>query len=248
MRGPSSLSNGNRERGFVACQCTLCKHALPFVRMATLADAVLLQLVFHHRNGLPRDSTVNTLWWNWEGGVDQASAETAATTVMAAFTTTTPLQIDDWMSGSANGVLEVRCYNWGETPPRTPFIGMAGWSHTSVADGLPSEVACCLSFKTSTGNVNGRHRGRIYLGPLRGLVVSYDSNKIPELASSAVDTFVSLGEKLQAAAFGMGAEWGVYSRESNSISPITTVWVDRAFDTQRRRGERASGRTSLDLP
>jgi hypothetical protein len=49
------------------------------------------------------------------------------------------------------------------------------------------------------------------------------------------------------AALGTGYDWCVYSPTSNMLFPISQIWVDDAWDTQRRRGVKATTRTTYNV-
>lgn len=137
---------------------------------------------------------------------------------------------------------------------------------------MPSEVSCCLSFRNNSGSVPGggnfgsplaQRRGRIYFGPCSVDMSQPDGSIVPRPHATLID-------RLNAAAFGMidptpdDNEWVIYSRpfagrpftERPNKKPLPALparqgqayfveqsWVDNAWDTQRRRGEKATART-----
>jgi hypothetical protein len=113
---------------------------------------------------------------------------------------------------------------------------------------LPEEVAVVLSFHSLLTDIPeeigstrpaARHRGRIYFGPLNTA-----SNQASD-ASVEPQTNAALRG---AALFFLGlasAPWSVWSRASAAMFTVSGGYVDNAFDTQRRRGHRASARTSF---
>jgi hypothetical protein len=42
-------------------------------------------------------------------------------------------------------------------------------------------------------------------------------------------------------------KWVVYSPKLDAFAEVDNLWVDNAFDTQRRRGERPTARTVVAL-
>jgi hypothetical protein len=127
-----------------------------------------------------------------------------------------------------------------------------------VAGGpMPSEVAVALSYHSDfTTDVEfgagatrprARDRGRIYIGPLAmsALIVHSDTGgNRPTVAPNIRQTLLSAGLRLRTAEGG-GGVWSVWSRANGTVRGITEFSVDDAFDTQRRRGERAVTRQVL---
>jgi hypothetical protein len=132
------------------------------------------------------------------------------------------------------------------------------------ATGLPSEVACVLRFEAlgrdtalveapdsgDSGLANDRpkqrHTGRVFLGPLVTQSIAAGSNP-PRLATDNINTFLEAGQRLaqDIDTIDAGVGLGVWSRADAVIRVVGHVAVDNAFDTQRRRGEAATGITRL---
>lgn len=138
------------------------------------------------------------------------------------------------------------------------------------AKSLPSEVSCCLSLdatllpiETEPESIPGgapgpagdthpraRRRGRIYLGPLNDTATNATGGGTSAIRpSSAFRSSVtrSAKENLAAAVTSAGWIWAVFSPTAWAMGTIHHVWVDDAFDTQRRRGVAATARTTLAL-
>ncbi len=125
----------------------------------------------------------------------------------------------------------------------TPFdIGNSGGSGP-----LPLEVALCLSFKgiMSSGDVAARHRGRVYIGPLVTEACDNTIDEMPVPDAALVETLLDRATFLNT--FTNGA-WGIWSRADDSVYEVTSAWVDNEFDTQRRRGRRATSRGVVAFP
>jgi hypothetical protein len=118
---------------------------------------------------------------------------------------------------------------------------------------LPSECAICLSFHGDTtglatdvpGGAPGprgdthpaaRVRGRIFIGPLNQHVQS--SGSPTRVSATVLGDIVGSAMALHTAM----PSWSVWSRKNANTKLVTGGFVDNAFDTQRRRGEKASGR------
>ena len=134
--------------------------------------------------------------------------------------------------------------------------------------GLPSEVAACLSYKAATpGGVPARRRrGRVFLGPWRLDVLAEEgTTERPYIPAGVRNQLIACGQDLRDAAIANSSPWVVYSRpfagrfgavkDNGDPKPdlparpgaaynITDLWVDDAWDTVRKRGERAVVRTT----
>jgi len=119
---------------------------------------------------------------------------------------------------------------------------------------LPAEVCIVGSFHTDLAGIlerdgdtrpASRRRGRVYLGPLQTsalhVVASVDVIDVnPALIADLNQSML----ELQAAQ----PDWSVWSRvDADLHNPLVGGWVDNAFDTQRRRGEAPSFRTTWEV-
>lgn len=142
------------------------------------------------------------------------------------------------LNGSAHGA---------PTFTDTLTIGGAG------TNGYPDEVAICVSFHSAFGadvefggggtRPRARDRGRIYLGPLnRDCGAQHITTKELQVDSQvATDIASSAGALLGDPDY----TWCVWTRAGAGLKPVTAGWVDNAFDTQRRRGQAPSVRTTF---
>jgi len=137
----------------------------------------------------------------------------------------------------------------------------------AAANGLPSEVAVCLSYKSDEEPTvpMRQKRGRIYIGPLKiAGVLSADATRVERPNPLGVNANLIAGAvALRADLEALGCEWVIYSRpyegrdaiprvgkpdlpaipaRDGSLYRIDHFWVDDAFDTVRRRGQKASSR------
>lgn len=157
----------------------------------------------------------------------------------------------------------------GDPPEHTEVFDHLGRNAAGSRTGYPSEVAACLSYKNTTiGGVPARRRrGRIYIGPLyQGFGVEGTFQR-PSIMAATRTFMIDVAQELvtRLAATGAGYEWGIFSRpyegrdaipretrpdlpaippRGGAFYPINEFWVDDAFDTQRRRGERPVSRTT----
>lgn len=230
---------------------------------ATVSDVTLyLRCIatFPHANGLPRDSVVNTWAFTAEDVVTREGAATDWTTAMNAFYGA----VKTWLSSQYawnSGTFEY--LDLADDRPRVPFktdSAALGSLSTANSDVSP-ELAVCLSFKGAplSGANARRRRGRVYVGPLQ---LSGTDTWSPQ--NSMVDSIATAGAGLITPT---SHTWCVYSRSTHygkpvgepinegdaevpdalpaSFTPVTTVWVDNAFDTQRRRGVGATYRKTI---
>lgn len=136
------------------------------------------------------------------------------------------------------------------------------------AQALPSEVACVLSLTgyeddapefapddaDADSNIErpkSRQRGRIFFGPLN---INAMTGAPARPSVNFRNSLINLGQKLIAfgdtpLSNGVVARASVFSHAEPGLPglmrAIDNGWVDDAFDTQRRRGVAATGRTAL---
>lgn len=132
---------------------------------------------------------------------------------------------------------------------------------------LPSEVACVLRLE-ATGRATAlsevpdsgdpgsspdrpkqRRTGRVFIGPLQVSAITEASN-IARVSPNLIGNITDAALRLAAAigALTGSSELGVWSRADQIVRDLESVAVDNAFDTQRRRGESASGLTRVTVP
>lgn len=99
------------------------------------------------------------------------------------------------------------------------------------------DVAVCLSY-FSTYN-RPRLRGRLYV-PCTLVSITPSAASVSSTDRAKV---LALGAGL-AAVGGTDANWGVWSRVGQAFHPTTDVYVDDAWDSQRRRGKRPAARST----
>lgn len=108
-------------------------------------------------------------------------------------------------------------------------------------------MALCLSFQADRvpGQPQARKRGRIYLGFLRESL--NDGTGRP--TSAAITTILDAYEALYDAIDSItdAGTLAVWSGVDGAAWPVTTAWIDNAFDTQRSRGVVPTSKTIRDL-
>lgn len=125
---------------------------------------------------------------------------------------------------------------------------------------LPGEAALVVSLEADmTGALEEgpldtrpkqRRRGRVYLGPLNDFARSQDGTtglvqvnasflqQVGKAADALKDTLAGIAVPLQ--------PWAIWSRTDAVVRNVVRVKVDNEIDTQRRRGARATVRTTFN--
>jgi len=82
----------------------------------------------------------------------------------------------------------------------------------------------------------------VYLGPFNATIGPATNDERPTVSPNFVTTVLNAATVLATGLLSHDATWSVYSPRNNAAVPIARIWVDEAFDTQRRRGFDAPGR------
>lgn len=213
------------------------------------------------KTGLSKDRYVTTMYFSGPeaAGITQiAPIETAIVNFW-----TLPIaggsNTARYMSPAVNGELaHIKSYNMADSLPRVPIndavFGMS--PSTAPADGMPAEVAVCLSFDSQqVGVAPARRRGRIFIGPLASTVTTYVEATTASVRPATVfrqhlvDVAVRMAAAVAAADGGIW-RWCVHSPTSGPLTAfvIDRAWVDDAFDTQRSRGVAPTSKISSAIP
>jgi hypothetical protein len=193
------------------------------------------QVIGRANSGLSRDNSVNTLHFVQPAG---ANLPLLASDLQTAF--------KEELGGNGAKVggisrYDVKIYEDG-APPNPPEVTHIGDNGFFQAAG-PREVALCLSFKGapvgSGGGMAGalpKWRGRIFIGPIGSTHTS--TERPSETLRTAVK---NLGMRI----FDAGDDEMLWVCGSESV-PVTRIWVDDEWDTQRRRGLRPTVRNEVN--
>jgi hypothetical protein len=219
-------------------------------------------------SAMDQDLAINTFYHQATNvGTDEEEAEDIETAVRNFYAA-----IDSMLSinvQSTNG-LRIKSYNHTDVPPRVPVRDTLG-DVTPGADFLPNECAIVLSFQQdpASGMNRRRQRGRVYIGPLSraSMEDGVGDARISAGAMSAIaDGAVAHLQSFVGSASGSTFTWSVFSRSdalglavgeagpateptysalqlADGYHAVESVWVDNAYDTQRRRGLVATIRT-----
>lgn len=151
------------------------------------------------------------------------------------------------MTGSMSSMVrqtgwEFKGYDDSDPMPRYPVLTET-WSLTGAPSGAPAppEVALCLSFQgdKTSGVPQARRRGRIYFPYVDASTIHTDGRPTTGLTS----TLNAAGDALLTASLAAASwAWMVFSVVSPGYTSVTNGWVDNEWDTQRRRGRKATAR------
>lgn len=212
--------------------------------------------------GIPGDAVVNT--WHYTGSdsvTDAVNASDFEAQLDALYDEFVPVfgsNVMDWAAA------ECKHYVFEDNPPRVPFAThtMSLDAPTPTKNDWPAEVAIVLSMEADriSGVNMRRRRGRVYLGPL-----AVGPGDLPMTGDAVADL---IRDWADAAFFagGLLTSLAVYSPSTHhgvpvggdikdypdeipsqlllSFHEVTKVWCDNAWDTQRRRGPRATYRAT----
>lgn len=229
----------------------------------------LVTVEFQHRSGLKRDNPVNGFVFASEADLalgDLIAIETKLTAFFNTNVTGTSVNVAQFMSSAISRTVApiFRHYNLDGhlngsahgSPVRTNPMALLA-APTSGSVNLPSEVAACMSFSADygtdaefspTARPRSRDRGRVFIGPLNTSAIDEDiTTKRAHLISSFKDTLGGAGARLMNAHSTDASAWVVWSRKNAAVKDVTSIQVDDAFDTQRRRGERPLVRSTYTV-
>lgn len=182
-----------------------------------------VNVILKHQSNLPEDHYVNTLH------LDVNAPDTLqglCDDINAAY-----FVMNSAFSSEING-MDIKVYTPGPNPSG-PVFQKSYANMTGGTGAGPSEIACCLSYATVDNPDNSlpRRRGRIYIGPFVG---SHLSNSRPP--ANLRGAILTLGQGIGSAGNAGNTTWLMKSVADNSYHKIESIWVDDAWDVQRRRG------------
>lgn len=192
------------------------------------------------QSGIPEDAAQNT--WHFQGSFD-ASIGAAVTAAWQQF------MRDVYGGVPPNPVAQtghtLKIYALSDPEPRAP-VWDVGWSFAASPSGtpLPSETCITISYQGArvSGTDQARRRGRMYIGPLSTGTMT---DGRPD--SATISSMVTAFQTFHAAIATAGVTFVVYSRTNDAGVAVTDGWIDNAFDTQRRRGVKATARNPFDV-
>jgi hypothetical protein len=127
---------------------------------------------------------------------------------------------------------------------REPYTEEWGGAGFGSGTALPSEVAVCASYYSEFNRP--RSRGRVYLGPLVSGAMTSSAGQPARVHPNLMDSITSSMTTLIDFQPILGPRWCVIAKSETTsapeLKPITHGWCDNAFDTMRKRGEKATAR------
>lgn len=213
----------------------------------------IFQVAMDRKGGIPEDVVVNT--WHFQsegGGIGDSAGDLFDVNVDGVLDRLEAFydELATMWSGALAGTATIKGYLFEDDVPRVPRATRTTTFGT-LADAMPSEVALCLSMAATiaSGDRAGRRRGRVYLGPFGRNLTTYTSPQ-PDgrPASTQLNTILDAAVTLSTGASPEGFKLAVFSPTEKLTGGSTTeawnvvhkLWVDNAWDIQRRRGARAS--------
>lgn len=221
--------------------------------MAYAPGDVLVRTIMSAASGLVEDQVVNDFAFHYDvvGNDTQLNFLMDLCGDFFRLTYTGGFSVGQFISNQVSRAAthEIQAWRLHAGPLGSPDLTKAwlGPVAASDADGLPTEVAGCLSFHASLTGVleevgatrpRARRRGRIYVGPLT--VEAVDTTAPPYVLNpSFTGTLREAAVRLGSFAgneLSTGEGWGVWSRADQTVRKVVGGWTDNAPDTQRRRG------------
>lgn len=213
-----------------------------------MADhAYRVQCTISTASGIAADAVTNT--WHVKTANDMTLATWNATAV--AFNT--------FYSGSSFGFSPdllnvgnvIKIFDYADPKPRVPRFQSTFSVSVGGGVGAPAEVGICLSGKkaAASGDNARQLRGRVYLGPWSTTTVN-----TARVSVGLRNQIVTAGQVLahtlslispQPVALGVIRD---DPADPSEFKTYTTMWVDDAWDIQRRRGLRPSARSTISVP
>lgn len=148
--------------------------------------------------------------------------------------------VQAWHGGTTETI--VKLYDIEDPPPSPPKALKKAGSPGAVGSSLvPRDVALCLSF--FSGSNTPRRRGRLYLPATWVMKHTGGSGVGPQPTTSEQNAGKDLAQSF-ASLGGLNVDWIVYSQADNAGRTVSNAYVDNEWDTQRRRGLKATSRVA----
>lgn len=185
---------------------------------------------------------VNTWHFQVEATPPAAGTMTAITTALTSYYQ----GMAALLSGTVvTGLCDVKVYNMADPEPRNPITTFFP-TITSLASttSLSPEITFVQSFEAIpvSGINQQRRRGRVYLPTF----LQSATTGACFLSGSGLSTLDACATSLLAASDAASDwSWMVFSPTSGALAPVARGWVDNAPDIQRRRGWKATVRSTF---
>ena len=206
-----------------------------------------VSVTFGAASQIPADNIVNTFHF-FQGGplIDGDNVRDIIKDFYAVKAPSAVNAIGHYMSTLVTSTATVRMYSLDDPKPRPPRYESTFTFSRGSAMPMPREVAMVVSYQAprEAGELQSRRRNRWYVGPLNSNAMAA-SGGLPA-GQFTTDLRYAAKEMLRASAAAANWQWKVYSPTNNEYYDIDGGWVDNAWDTQRRRGEKPTVRGIWD--
>lgn len=147
-----------------------------------------------------------------------------------------------YLSDSLASPVSVKAYNLSDSAPRAPrYTSTFTWAPAGASQ-IPAENAIVLSYQAAqtSGVPQSRRRGRVYLGTWATSALNVGNGRVNATVQLQI---ARAAHDLRAAALASATwEWVQWSPTTQEATTVDNGWVDDAWDTQRRRGVKATNR------
>lgn len=206
-----------------------------------------VSVTFNASSQIPADNIVNTFHFV-QGGplIDGDNVRDIIKDFYAVAAPGATNAIGHYMSTLVSSLATVRLYSLDDPKPRPPKYESTFTFSRGSAMPMPREVAMVVSYQAQreAGMLQSRRRNRWYVGPLNSNAMAA-SGGLPA-GQFITDLRFAAKEMLKSSAAAANWRWVVYSPTNNDEYAIEDGWVDNAWDTQRRRGEKPTVRGVWD--
>lgn len=188
-------------------------------------------------SGLATDRYVNT-WHFWRESGPVTDFDNVRDMLKDFYTKVPPAgqPICTQMSNLLSTTADLVAYNLDDAKPRQPvYTSSYGPITWGSGNAMPYEVALCASFQGApqSGEAQARKRNRVYIGPFRSSTSDVDGHPNDTCVEAVFEALKGLRV---ASGNSVNWTWSAYSALEHTSWPVQKVWVDDAWDTQRRRG------------
>jgi len=229
-----------------------------------MTSTIHVQAVLPDRTGRARDAALNTWTFSDPAAAPSDGESITFAGIVLPFLTDfyntaagSDPEVAVFLGGSRTRVADAcsfRVYNISthlNGSPAGPPILVEPWTlgGSTTGDNLPFESAVAFSFHGLDASIpefgpgtrpKSRHRGRVFLGPLKLDAVTANALGRVDVSSSFIGSLASAGEALIS---DTTDRWVVWSRRNAAVYPVVGGWVDDATDSQRRRGHDPDAKT-----
>lgn len=227
-----------------------------------------------HASGLERDSASNSFCFVTSVGnaVSQDQAGVIATGLVNFYTLALPTASSPTINARLSPAIirgqtvhEVKVYDitgkLDGSPHGSPILlNKFQLTNPGTSTALPSEVAACVTLESATRDnapvesgltrPKQRRTGRIYLGPLATSCIQA-GQPYPRLDPDFINVITGAIDRLADYTLGSGeatsSHLAVWSRKDAAARAVRYVSVANDVDIQRRRGERPTSRTRVEI-